>query len=127
MNYFIHVAWQVVLSLILMWLSALYSIHLPGAALPITLQSLFCILLPLVLSPRNASGGILFYLVLGASGVPLFAGGTGGASYFLSNSGGYLVGFYIVSVVAGYGRKSLTYPRAIKTFLFFILMHLLLT
>jgi biotin transport system substrate-specific component len=76
-----------------MWISGRISFEIPALSVPITLQSMVAILLPLCLIGRYASGGILIWLILGALGLPFFADGNGGYQYFYSNSGGYLLGF----------------------------------
>jgi biotin transport system substrate-specific component len=61
-----------------MWISGRISFEIPALSVPITLQSMVAILLPLCLIGRYASGGILIWLILGALGLPFFADGNGG-------------------------------------------------
>lgn len=98
----------------------------PGLAVPITLQSIIPILLPLLLTPRNVAGGILLFLLMGGLGLPFFAGGASGFEVFTSNSGGYLIGFYIIALVAGKLRHRMTAPRWLSSFTLFAALHLLL-
>lgn len=69
---------------------------------PITGQTLGVLLLgaaygvPLGLVTMGA------YLVLGAVGVPLFAGGASGLAYAVGPTGGYLLGFVIAAALLGY-------------------------
>ena len=122
---FLKIGWQVAISALLMWISGRVSFEIPGLSVPITLQSMFAILLPLSLNSRYASGGIILWLLLGALGLPLFADGNGGHSYFFSNSGGYLLGFYIIAIMAGKAKKLFT-PNPIRVSVLFISMHFLL-
>ncbi len=66
-------------------------IRIPLLFVPITLQVLMVLLSGLLLSPRAALLSQSAYVLLGLSGVPVFAGG-GGISYALSPTFGYLVG-----------------------------------
>lgn len=74
-------------------------IPLPFSPVPIALQSGFVILAGLLLSARWAVGSVALYLLLGALGLPLFAGGTGGVGHLLGPTGGYLFG-YLPAVLA---------------------------
>lgn len=110
-----------------MWVGGLFSFTVLDLSVPITLQSMFAILLPLTLKGRNASGGILLFLVLGALDLPLFAEGVGGLRYFYSNSGGYLLGFYIIAIIVSQYKLRRPSISFIETLLLFISMHILLT
>ncbi len=70
------------------------SIPLPGGV-PLTLQTLFLLLMGLVLPPRHALLGAASYLLLGALGFPVFSGGRGGVGVFAGPTGGYLAGFLL--------------------------------
>lgn len=121
------IGWQVGVSAILMWLSGNISFSLPSISVPITLQSMLPILLPLVLNNRYASGGILLWLIFGALGLPVFADGAGGHEYFYSNSGGYLLGFYIISILAPKTTVITVKQRFLKHLLLFVILQLILT
>lgn len=72
---------------------AYIAVPLPGTPVPIVLQNLFIMLAALLLGPVWGLAATLVYLALGALGLPVFAGGTGGFARFLGPTGGYLVGF----------------------------------
>lgn len=110
-----------------MYTSGQFSVELPGLHLPLTLQSLVAVLLPLVLNRRNAAGGILLYLILAMLGVPLLANGVGGLSYFLSNSGGYLLGFYFVALTSAWFKPWIKFPRPVIVFGIFLIQHVIIT
>jgi biotin transporter BioY len=61
-----------------MWLSSLTSINFSGIVLPISLQSMMAILIPLIFRSNVGVAAIGLYLVLGALGLPvdLAAGNT---------------------------------------------------
>jgi len=68
-------------------------IALPIGPVPIVLQNFFAMLMALLLGPRWALAGIGIYLLAGALGLPVFAGGTSGLARFAGPTGGYLVGY----------------------------------
>ena len=60
---------------------------------PFTLQTFAVFLAVGVLGGRRGTLAVLVYLLLGAVGVPVFAGFVGGMGILLGSTGGYLVGF----------------------------------
>ena len=100
------------------------SINMQGYT-PVTLQSLGVILLPMLFGWQEGTAAILLYLVIGAFGVPVFADFNGGAEWFTSKSGGFLIGFVPVAAFAGYIVER-TKQQFFRYFLIFIAAHLLL-
>jgi biotin transport system substrate-specific component len=78
---------------------ATIAIPLLWTPVPIVLQNFFIMLAALLLGPRWGLVSTLLYLLLGALGLPVLAGGTGGLAHFFGPSGGYLVG-YLPGVLA---------------------------
>jgi biotin transport system substrate-specific component len=74
---------------------------LPFSPVPVTLQTLFVVLSGAMLGPVWGPLSQVMYVGAGASGLPVFAGGTAGAWVLAGPTGGYLVGFVIASWVAG--------------------------
>lgn len=68
-------------------------IALPIGPVPIVLQNFFIMLMGLLLGPRWGLAGVAAYLLAGALGLPVFAGGTSGLARFAGPTGGYLVGY----------------------------------
>jgi biotin transport system substrate-specific component len=83
-------------------------IAIPVGPVPIVLQNLFVMLAGLLLGGRWGLTSVGVYLLAGAMGLPVFAGGTGGVGKFVGPTGGYLLGFaaaaYLVGVIAERGR-----------------------
>ncbi|WP_397536803.1 biotin transporter BioY [Rummeliibacillus pycnus] len=75
---------------------------------PITLQPLFAILAGLVLGSRLGAISITVYTLLGLVGAPVFAQFSGGFSYILSPTFGFIVTFILSAYVAG---KMVEYRR----------------
>lgn len=59
-------------------IAALAQIVIPIGAVPITLQTFAVGLVAAILKPREATLAATLYLILGAIGLPVFAGGGGG-------------------------------------------------
>lgn len=82
-------------------------IALPLPFVPITLQTFAVILSGLLIGPGPGALSQLVYLLLGAAGLPVFAGFQGGAAALVGPHGGYLWGFVVAAFVAGsVGRDS---------------------
>jgi biotin transport system substrate-specific component len=86
-------------------------IAIPLGPVPIVLQNFFVLLAGLVLGSRWGLAGVAVYLLAGALGLPVFAGGTGGIGRIIGPTGGYLLGYipavYVTGLVSeiGGGRK----------------------
>ena len=66
---------------------------------PFTLQT-FAVFVTLgILGGKRGTLSILVFLLLGAIGVPVFAGFTGGMGILLGNTGGYIIGFILSALV----------------------------
>ena len=78
---------------------------IPIGPVPIVLQNLFVFLAGLLLGPKWGLASVGIYLLAGALGLPVFAGGTGGIGRFLGPTGGYLIGFLPAVFCVGYISK----------------------
>lgn len=87
-------------------LAATAGISIPFGGLPnITLQTLFVFLAALVLGPKKGSLSIIVYILIGAMGVPVFAGYKGGIGVLTSNSGGFIFGFVFSVIFIGFMKN----------------------
>lgn len=84
-------------------LGAYVSVPLPPqiSPVPITLQPLFVILAGALLGPRAGALAMASYVLLGAAGAPVYAGGRGGWIWLISPSAGYLVSYPLAAFVVG--------------------------
>ncbi len=73
---------------------------------PFTLQTFAVFLAVAVLGGRRGTLSVVVYVLLGAIGVPVFAGFTGGLGIIMNNTGGYIIGF-IFSALAMWLIESL--------------------
>ncbi len=69
--------------------------------LPLSLQSLLVCWLPLMLGWKAGVVGVLDYIILGAIGLPVFAGYRGGMDILSGPTGGYLLGMPVAALVLG--------------------------
>ena len=84
------------------------------AAVPFTLQTfaVFCNLG--VIGGKRGTFAIVVYLLLGALGVPVFAGFGGGIGVLIGVTGGYLLGFILMGLVYWLGERVGKGSRAIQ-------------
>ncbi|QTE67786.1 biotin transporter BioY [Clostridiales bacterium] len=84
------------------------------ATVPFTLQTfaVFCSLG--LLGGRRGTAAILVYLLLGALGVPVFAGFSGGIGILFGTTGGYLLGFILMGLVYWLGERLSMDSRIIR-------------
>ncbi len=83
------------------------------SVVPFTLQTLGVFLAVGILGGKRATIALAVYLLMGAVGLPVFSGFTGGIGQFLNITGGYLLGFLLCAAVcwameAAFGRGTLT-------------------
>ncbi len=72
-----------------------------GAGVEITLQTFGILLAGCVLGPARGFLAAALYLVLGAVGLPVFAGHSSGLGVFTGISAGYLWSFPLIALLAG--------------------------
>jgi biotin transport system substrate-specific component len=72
-----------------------------GNAVPITLQTLGVMLAGAILGWWRGALTVVAFLILVAAGLPLLAGGRGGAAVFVGPSAGYLIGWVFGAAVIG--------------------------
>lgn len=78
--------------------------------IPFTLQTFAVFLSVAILGGKRGTLSVVVYVLLGAIGVPVFAGFTGGFGVILRNTGGYIIGFIFTALTMWlieslFGRK----------------------
>ncbi|MBO6242782.1 MAG: biotin transporter BioY [Butyrivibrio sp.] len=68
-------------------------------AVPFTLQTFAVFFVLLALGGERGTLATLVYVLLGAVGVPVFAGFSGGIGVLLGNTGGYIIGFLLTGLI----------------------------
>lgn len=86
---------------ILIALCAPIAIKLPFTPVPLAIASHVCLFLGIVLGPRRGALAVIFYLLQGAAGLPVFALGDAGLLHLLGPRGGYLLGYVAAAYLAG--------------------------
>ncbi|MDR2068344.1 MAG: biotin transporter BioY [Spirochaetaceae bacterium] len=81
---------------------AFISIPLPFSPVPVTLQNLFALLSGLILGPLPGGAAAALFLLAGALGVPVFSGAVGGFAHFFGPTGGFLLGYLLAALTAGF-------------------------
>ncbi len=87
-------------------LSVLSILTIPmPSGVPVTLQTFAMALCGYVLGSKKGTASTLLYILLGTIGVPVFAGMTGGPSWLVGYSGGFIWGFIFLTLLCGIGMK----------------------
>ena len=77
-------------------------LSIPIGPVPIVLQNMFVYLAGLLLGSRWGLASVGVYLLAGACGLPVFAGGLGGIGRIVGPTGGYLIGFVAMAFIVGW-------------------------
>ena len=88
----VYIAIGAVLIVICSW------INIP-TAVPFTLQTFAVFFILMLLGGERGTISILIYILLGAIGVPVFAGFSGGIGILFGNTGGYILGFIFIGLI----------------------------
>ncbi|MBS3126139.1 biotin transporter BioY [Candidatus Woesearchaeota archaeon] len=78
-----------------------FKIPLGFTPVPITLQTLVVLLAGAVLGSTYGALAMILYVLVGALGLPVFAGGGSGVGALLGPTGGYLFSYFIAAFVIG--------------------------
>ena len=77
-----------------------FNIPLPGGV-PMTLQTFIVPVAGIVIGSRRGFMATLSYVILGAIGVPVFHGLTGGLGSIMGPTGGFIISFPVMALLAG--------------------------
>ena len=110
-------------------LCVMSQIVIPVQPIPFTLSLFALFLIGALLQPRYAFLSALVYLLLGAFGVPVFAGLRGGLMHLTGPTGGYLMAYPLMTLITALfymlGKKhrilSLTLGMTISLFLCYLI------
>lgn len=99
---------------------------IPIGPVPVVLQNMFVFLAPLLLGRRWGLASVCVYLLAGACGLPVFAGGMGGIGRFIGPTGGFLLGYlpavFLIGVLVS-GRRPLFWRDVIAMILGSVLLY----
>ena len=96
-----HLFFLCVCGLMTAVLCVLAPISIPIGPVPVSLAILAVCLNAYILGMKGALISVLIYLLLGAAGVPVFAGFTGGLAKLTGPTGGYLAGYLLTASIGG--------------------------
>lgn len=101
-------------------------IALPIGPVPITFQVVFCLLAGALLGARYGALSQILYILLGAIGLPVFAGASGGIGKLAGPTGGYLFSFIVAAFIIGKLTEARNYKllgMALSMFLGLIIIY----
>ena len=104
---------------------AWFKIPLPFTPVPITLQTLGVLLSGAVLGPYYGALSMILYLIVGALGFPVFAGGGSGIGALLGPTGGYLFSYPVAAFIIGKLLERRNLNLFLKYFSFSIIIILI--
>ena len=81
--------------------AAQVAVPVPLSPVPMTLQPLAVLAVGGLFGGAGGVAALVTYLALGAIGLPVFAGGAGGALHLLGPTGGYLLAFPVAAGLTG--------------------------
>ena len=89
-------------------------IQIPLPAIPINLALFAVHLCAALLAPRYAALSMAAYILLGAVGVPVFAGLKGGIAVLFDKTGGYIIGYLLSALLTSWliHRKESNFLRS---------------
>lgn len=91
----------IVLGTLFVAILAQVKIPLPFTPIPLTGQTFAVLLVAAALGSKRGTASMAFYIVIGAFGLPVFAGGASGITYLSGATLGYLIGFILAAYVVG--------------------------
>lgn len=87
--------------------------RIPVGAVPIVLQNVLCILTGVILGSYLGGLPTLLFLLAGLIGLPVYSGGTSGIAVWMGPTGGFLPGYLLGAVAAGFiaGKPSVAQKK----------------
>lgn len=96
-----HMAFTALCTAILCIISPI-ALPVPFSPVPLTLATLMIYLIAYLFGSRLAVLSVILYLLLGASGFPVFSGYAGGIAKLAGPTGGYLAGYLVIAGLSGH-------------------------
>ncbi|NLZ83526.1 MAG: biotin transporter BioY [Clostridiales bacterium] len=83
-------------------LSILSPITLPIGVVPISLTTFAILIAVYTLGMKKGTISVLIYILLGLVGLPVFSGFSSGPAKLLGPTGGYIIGYVFMALIAGF-------------------------
>lgn len=77
------------------------TIPIPFSPVPISVANFIIYICTIIIGLKKGTMSVLIYYLIGAVGLPVFSGFTGGLSKFVGPTGGYLIGFLFMALSTG--------------------------
>lgn len=107
-------------------LAALSQVQIPmPSGVPVTLQTFAVALTGYVLGWKYGLASTAIYTLLGAIGLPVFAGFSGGVGVIAGATGGFIWGFLFMAALCGYGYSKKRILLGVYSLVGLIICHLL--
>lgn len=87
----------------------LSQIILPVGPVPYSLGLLGALLAGMLCCPSTSTLSMVAYILMGAIGLPVFAGFVGGIGVLINSTGGYLIGYIFISLLTSLARNKKWY------------------
>ncbi len=78
-----------------------FAITFPISPVPVSLATLMLYLSVYILGRKHATISCGIYLLIGLVGIPVFSGFSGGAGKLFGPTGGYLIGYLVLTFISG--------------------------
>lgn len=86
------------------------AVPIGGASVPLSLQTFFATIAGLMLGRKLGTISMVTYVLVGAAGVPVYAGLSAGPMALISPTGGFILSFIFVAFFAGWIADSAKNP-----------------
>jgi biotin transport system substrate-specific component len=74
---------------------------IPIGDVPISLTNLIIYFSVYLIGWKRGTASYIIYMLLGAVGLPVFSGHTGGIAKLVGPTGGYIIGFILMAIISG--------------------------
>ena len=85
-------------------LCVLAPVSIPIGDVPLSLATLVILVTAGILGSAKTTAAVAVYLILGCVGLPVFSGFAGGIGRLLGPTGGFLIGYIPLALIAGRGK-----------------------
>lgn len=89
----------------LMGIFSQLAIPIPFSAVPLTLQTFGVVVIAVILEHKLGALSMIIWTLIGAVGLPVFAGFAGGMGALLGPTGGYIIGFIVMTFIIGFAAS----------------------
>lgn len=90
-------------------------VTIPVGPIPLSAANFVIMLCSVLLGAKRGVAAVALYILIGALGIPVFSGFSGGIGKILEPTGGFIIGYLSLSLIIGalsqkFGEKKWSYP-----------------